>query len=64
MRRPAGHEHPRPVFSERACDSAANAEGSTGDDSDFTVQVSHWDIFACGSLKSDTRLFQTGLSNE
>ena len=40
--RPAGHEHPRPKLSENACDPAANAEGSTGDDSDFAVQISHW----------------------
>jgi hypothetical protein len=64
VRRPTGHEHPRPVLSERACDPAANAEGSTGDDSDFAVQISHWDIFSCGSLKSDTRPLQPGLSNE
>lgn len=37
VRRPTGHEDPRPVWSERACDPAANAEGFTGDDSDFQV---------------------------
>lgn len=26
MRRPAGHEHPRPALSEHACEPTANAE--------------------------------------
>jgi hypothetical protein len=55
IRRPTGHEHPRPVLSEHACDPAANAEGSTGNDSDFAVHISHWDIFSCRSLKGGTK---------
>ena len=53
VRRPTGHEHARPVLSEHACDPTANAEGSTGNDSDFAVQISHWDIFSCRCLKGE-----------
>jgi hypothetical protein len=50
-------------LNERACESAADTEGFTGDDSDFAVQISHWDIFSCRSLNGGTKLLPN-LSND
>ena len=41
VHRAAGHEHPRPVVSERARDPAADAEGPPGDDGDPAFQGIH-----------------------